>query len=271
MSSALHPLDSATALEPAGEGQWRGRTEPRYGNMVGPFGGAIAAKLLKAPLLHPARLGHPVAFTVNFAGPLADGEFLVAARAARTNRSTQHWVIELTQAGETVATATAVFAVRRESWSSTEAVFPLVPPASSIPRSPPLERHAWTGCYDMRFVKGAPNFGSKVPADDSETIMWMRDEPPRPLDFVSLTAIADAFIPGRLFLRRPRWTPFATVSMTTYFHADEAMLAAHGSRELLGVARAQQIRNGYHDQSAELWTPEGALLAATYQTCYFKE
>ena len=271
MSNEIHPLDSATALEPAGEGLWRGRTEPRYGNMVGPFGGAIAAKLLKAPLVHPARLGHPVAFTVNFAGPLADGEFLVSARAVRTNRATQHWVIELTQGEETVATATAVFAVRRESWSSTEAVFPSVPPASSIPRLPPLTRHAWTGCYDMRFVKGAPNFGSKVPADDSESIMWLRDEPPRPLDFVSLTAIADAFIPGRLFLRRPRWTPYATVSMTTYYHADDAMLAAHGSRELLGVARAQQIRNGYHDQSAELWTPEGQLLAATYQTCYFKE
>jgi acyl-CoA thioesterase len=271
MSPSTHPLDSATALEPVGEGLWRGRTEPRYANMVGPFGGAIAAKLIKAPLLHPARIGDPVAFTVNFAGPLADGEFRVSARAARTNRSTQHWVIELAQGDETVATATAVFAVRRESWSSTEAVFPQVPPASSIPRMPPLKRHAWTGCYDMRFVKGAPNFETKVAADDSQTIMWLRDEPPRPLDFVSLTAIGDAFIPGRIFLRRPRWTPFATVSMTTYYHADEAMLAAHGSRELLGVARAQQIRNGYFDQSSELWTPEGQLVAATYQTCYFKE
>lgn len=271
MSAALHPLDSATALEPAGDGIWRGRTEPRYANMVGPFGGAIAAKLIKAPLVHPARIGEPIAFTVNFAGPLADGEFLVAARPARTNRSTQHWIVELTQGGACVATATAVFAARRETWSSTEAVFPQVPPAGKIPRMPPLRRHAWTSCYDMRFVKGAPNFETKTPADDTQTIMWMRDEPPRPLDYVSLTALSDAFIPGRIFLRRPRWTPFATVSMTTYFHTDAAMLAAHGASELLGVARAQQIRNGYHDQSSELWTPDGQLLAATYQTCYFKD
>lgn len=271
MSTDPHPLDRATALEPIAEGRWRGHTEPRYANMVGPFGGAIAAKLIKAPLVHPARQGDPVAFTVNFAGPLADGAFEVSARAARTTRSTQHWVIELTQDAQIVATATAVFAVRRESWSSTEAAFPQVPPAASIPRMPPLSRHAWTENYDMRFVKGAPNLGTKVAADDSQTILWMRDEPPRPLDFVSLTAIGDAFIPSWIFLRRPRWTPFATVSMTTYFHADEAMLAAHGSRALLGVARAQQIRNGYFDQSSELWTPEGELVAATYQTCYFKD
>ena len=271
MKREIHPLDAATALEPVADGVWRGRTEPRYGNMVGPFGGAIAAKLMKAPLLHPDRLGEPVALTVNFAGPLADGEFLVSARAARTNRSTQHWVVELTQAGDTVATATAVFAKRRETWSSTEAGFPQAPPAASLPRMPPMPRHAWMACYDMRFVKGAPNHGSKTPAEDSETVMWMRDEPPRPLDFVSLTAIADAFIPGRIFLRRPKWTPFATVSMTTYFHTDEAALAAHGARELLGVARAKQIRNGFFDQFSELWSPEGELLAVTCQTCYFKE
>lgn len=271
MNQPTHPLDLATALEPIGENLWRGHTEPSYANMVGPFGGTIAATLIQAALVHPARLGDPVAFTVNFAGPLPDGDFTVSARAVRTTRSTQHWLIELERDEETVATATAVFALRRESWSSTEARFPSAPAASSIPRFPALERHAWTRCYEMRFVKGAPNFGSKIPAPDTETIMWMRDAPPRPLDFVSLTALCDAFIPGRLFLRRPKWTPFATVSMTNYYHADTAMLAAHGSRELLGVARGLQIRNGYTDQAGELWTPEGELLATTYQTCYFKD
>lgn len=266
----LHPLDQATALVATDAGVYRGHTSPHYANMVGPFGGAIAATLLKAPLIHPARIGEPIALTVNFAGPLADGEFLVAARPVRTNRGTQHWLMELAQGAQVIATATAVFAIRRETWTSTEAEFPRVPPPEVLDRLPPLPRHAWTERYDMRFVRGAPAFGAKVGADDSASILWMRDDPPRPLDYLSLAAMSDAFY-GRIFIRRPRWTPFGTVSMTTYFHADEAMMAAHGARALLGTARALQFRNGYFDQAAELWTPGGEVIAAAYQTVYYKD
>ena len=49
--------------------------------MIGPFGGVTAAQALNAVLQHPQRLGEPVAFTVNFATALADGPFLVQARA----------------------------------------------------------------------------------------------------------------------------------------------------------------------------------------------
>ena len=42
MTDAAHPFDQAMIVEPAGEGQWRGRTSEDYWNMVGPFGGTIA-------------------------------------------------------------------------------------------------------------------------------------------------------------------------------------------------------------------------------------
>ena len=87
-----------------------GATSPAYANMVGPFGGVTAASALNAVLQHPALLGEPVALTVNYAAALADGPFEVVARPARTNRSTQHWVVEIVQAGETVLTATALTA-----------------------------------------------------------------------------------------------------------------------------------------------------------------
>ena len=120
----MHPLDEAIDLELTAPGQYRGATHPAYANMVGPFGGTTAAQLLQAAWLHPDRLGEPVALTVNFAAPVADGEIIFQARAARTNRSTQHWIMEARQGDATVATATAVFAVRRETWSASEAVMP---------------------------------------------------------------------------------------------------------------------------------------------------
>ena len=75
----------------------------------------------------------------------------------------------------------------------------------------------------------------------------------------------------RIFVKRASWVPIGTVSFTVYFHADGATLAAMGNQHLLAHARAQQFRNGYFDQSAELWGPGGELLAVTHQIVYYKE
>jgi hypothetical protein len=90
------------------------------------------------------------------------------------------------------------------------------------------------------------------------------------MDFCSLTAIADAFFP-RIFIKRKQAVPAGTVSLTVYFHADAATLTAHGTQPVLGYARANRFYNNYFDQIAELWTPDGALLATTTQVVYYKE
>ena len=86
-----HPLDAATHLAEDGEAGLAGRTHAAYANMVGPFGGVIASTLLNGALVSAQRLGDPVALTVNYAGPIADGAFRLHAQPMRTNRSTQHW------------------------------------------------------------------------------------------------------------------------------------------------------------------------------------
>lgn len=266
-----HPLDEATRLLDDGGPGLLGHTHPDYANMVGPFGGVIASLLLQGALAHAQRLGDPVALTVNFAGPISDGAFRVRARAARTNRSTQHWWIELVQGEQVCATASAVFATRRDTWSSTEIGFPAPPAPETIEPVSPLGRAAWTSRYEMRFVLGGPpDFSGPTRETDSISSLWIRDEPPRPLDFVSLAAICDAFFP-RIFLRRPRWAPVGTVSLTTYFHADAALLAAQGTRAVFGAARAQHFGRGYFDQTAEVWAGDGALLATSHQIVYYKE
>lgn len=65
--------------------------------------------------------------------------------------------------------------------------------------------------------------------------------------------------------------PAGTVSLTTYFHTDAAGLAAQGTAPLIGVADTKVFRQGYFDQSAELWSADGRLLATSVQTVYFKE
>lgn len=268
----MHPFDIATALTPLVDGSFAGKTSPDYANMVGPFGGITAACMLNAALLHPARLGEPIALTVNFASALADGEFFINARAVRTNRSTQHWIIELQQNGSLALSATAVFAVRRETWSAGESLAPRgLPAAADLPRATTVGRPAWTRHYDMRFAGGAmPDAFDGVEQPDSLTQVWLSDDPPRPLDVVSLASLCDSFFP-RVFMRRRKWLPIGTVSLTTYFHADAAVLAAQGTTPVLGVARALNFRNGYFDQSAEVWGADEQLLASSHQIVYYRD
>jgi len=267
----VHPFDEALRLTPTGENRLAGATHPGYANMVGPFGGLTNALMLEAVIRHPRRLGNPVALTVNFAGPVADGPFEIEASPSRTNRSTQHWSITMSQGDTIVTTGTAVFVERRAAWSTPEARMPAgLPRPAELPRAPTYGRPTWFSRYDMRFIEGGVAEFDGREQDHSQTRLWIRDDPPRPLDFASLAAIADNFMP-RIFVRRRRPVPAGTVSMTTYFHADIALLDAQAERYVLGSARGLNFRAGYFDQSAEIWSDVGDLLASSHQVVYYRE
>src|SRR5260370_2218563 len=131
----------------AGDSSWRGRTSDDYWAFVGPFGGFTAATILRALIEHPQRAGDPLALTVNYCAPIAEGEFDLDVRLVKANRSSQHWCVELSQGSGDVATlATAVFAERRPSWSPQQAPFPQPKPYNRpwpYPNSPP----AWAQQY----------------------------------------------------------------------------------------------------------------------------
>jgi hypothetical protein len=56
-----------------------------------------------------------------------------------------------------------------------------------------------------------------------------------------------------------------------YYHADPALLQRTDSAYLLGQTEAQAFRNGYFDQTAQLWNEAGQLLVTTHQLVYYKE
>ncbi len=267
----MSAFDQAIALTSLGGVLFEGRTSAAYANFVGPFGGIMAAQALNAVMQHPQRLGEPVSLTVNFCAAQADGPFSITARPVRTNRSTQHWIIETQQNGEVVLTATVFTATRRDTFKAIEHAMPAVPAPADTPVRGGPARLEWANRYEMRFVEGgmpASQDGSLAPTSRSQ--LWLRDNPPRVLDFCALTARCDVFFP-RLFLRRASFVPIGTVSMTVYFHASSAELAATGMGYLLAQAQGQNFFNGYFDQSAQLWNEAGALLATSHQVVYYKE
>ena len=270
----LHALDLATALDGDPAGPTRlARTSDAYWTFIGPFGGSSAATALRAVLEHPSRQGDPIALTVNFCAPIAGGEFRVHVRLARANRSSQHWLVEFSQgdSAEAVLTASVVTAVRRDSFSHQTAAAPQLPAWESLPTMPNPSRLSWVSQYEFRFAEGLLALGEAAPDQprSPRSLLWLRDSPARPLDFLSLAAMSDAFF-GRIFQVIGRIPPFGTVSMTTYFHAGADELAAHGSAPLVGVADARTFHRSYGDQTVELWSGAGRLLATGTQIAYFR-
>jgi acyl-CoA thioesterase len=264
-----HPFDRAVSLHTVDDVSRRGQTQPEWANMVGPFGGITAATLLHAIETHPDRLGAPLALTVNFTAPIVDGQFDIHLRASRTNRTNQHWIVELSQDGSTKTTATAVFALRRDTWADTQAAPPDAAPPEDLTSGAPEGLPIWVRSYDLRFAEGGFPDGNGQPHPSSTTTVWARDRAQRALDFPALAALCDVFFP-RVFLRRGQFVPAGTISLTTYFHADQNQLDAVGNDFVLGTADANRFSNGYFDQSAQMWTREGTLLATTHQIVYFK-
>ncbi|GAB1386887.1 thioesterase family protein [Melaminivora sp.] len=277
-SQAIHPLDAALALTPtAAAGVFTGHTTPDYWNMVGPYGGITAATLLQAVLQHPDLLGEPLSLTVNYAAAVTEGPLTLQVQPIRTNRSTQHWSVLLLQPDaqgqeQVVSSASAVTAVRRSTWGVSDAPMPAVPAPAEVAAVPVPENFPvqWIKRYEMRPITGSIPEQWNDQGDSSLSQLWVRDRPQRALGFAALAGLADVFFP-RVWLRRARRVPIGTVSMTVYFHAGSAELAAVGSGYLLGQARAQEFRNGFFDQSAQLWSEAGQMLASTHQIVYYKE
>lgn len=272
----MHPFDDAIALTRDADGVFHGRTTPEYWNMVGPFGGITAAVLLQAVMQHPQRLGDPTAMTLNFAGPVPEGAFRIQARPVRTNRSTQHWVVEqwVDENGQpTLATtATVVTAVRRDTWAGTDCPAPLRGgPAPDQEVVVVTGFTPWIRQYAMAMLEGSiPTRWDGRVNEHSRTRLWVRKSMPRPLDFCGLVAACDVFFP-RVWLKRATQVPAGTVSMTVYFHANQALLDETGDGWLLAQAEGQEFRSAFADQHGQLWNADGVMLATTHQIAYFKE
>src|SRR4051794_31170925 len=214
LTKAPHLFDDATRVA-SGDSRWSGHTSDDYWAFVEPFGGVTAATMLRAIIEHPQRSGDPLSLTVNFCAPIEQGAFDLDVRLIKANRSTQHWSVELTQGGADVATfATAVFAVRRPSWSHQPTDFPGAPPFEATRAYPTRSLGmSWVRQYDFRFVEGEPHIGGASFAAPSGAFskLWIGDAAPRLIDMLSLLSMSDAFF-ARIFHVRNEFVPFGTVS-----------------------------------------------------------
>src|SRR5262245_34142633 len=259
----MHAFDASLAMhavagDPSAErAAFIGRTDSRYRNAIGPFGGWTAALMLKSVLDMPAARGAPLALDAQFMGAVDDGDLEVRVSSSRQNRSVGFWRSELWQAGRICAQAQITLSIDRASALLEDAQIPAVPrpdlvPVYVNPRAPV----PWLDQYIFRPVSG--RLFPRPPTMDS--LLWIRDAQPRPLDPVSLAAIYDTPFPPT-WIRLAAQSPVSTVTFSVYYRADAADFTAAGAGYCLMESRTSLARNGYVDQFTNVWSEAGALLA----------
>lgn len=267
-----HPFDTACALTRTGDGRFGGLAPEAYWNMAGPFGGTTAAVLLRAALTDQPDGIEPVALTVNYCAALGKGPFTIEAGIARSGKSVRHVSLQMWQDDAIVATASAVLALRRDTWSHQVATMPEVPAPDAVAPLPTDGRLPWLQRYQFRFVRGEwrPQTQTYPALQSAHSTLWVSDQPPRALDYLSLAALCDVFF-VRAFHVRGTMVPAGTVTMTVHFHASAAELAAQGASPVLGTADAHTFARNFGDQIAQVWSSQGRLLATTTQMTWFRE
>lgn len=269
----MHPLDESlelcpvTGAMPAGSAVHTCRASVLYKNAIGPFGGWIAALLLKSVLRAPQARGAPLALDAVFMGSMKDSDFEVRVFPLRQNRSVGFWRSEIWQAGRVCAHAQVTLSAERTSMVLQDARFPEVPGHESVPvYVNPRTPVPWLDQYIFKPVSGF--LFSR--ADSMDARLWIRDATPRPLDAISLTALCDTPFPPT-WIRLSGQAPVSTVTYSVYYRASPADLDQVGTGFCLLDTHASLARGGYVDQYTSVWSAAGALLAQTQQMLWFAD
>jgi acyl-CoA thioesterase len=239
----------------------------RYRNAIGPFGGWIAALLLKSVQCVPEARGAPLALDALFMGSIDDGDLEVRVFALRQNRSVGFWRSEIWQADRVCASAQVTLSMVRQSMVVQDAHFPDVAAPDLVPvYVNPRTPVPWIDQYVFKPVSGL--LFSRAETMDSR--IWIRDAEPRPLDALSLTALCDTPFPPT-WIKLPGQSPVSTVTFSVYYRANDVDLGEAGTGFCLLDSRTSLARGGYVDQFTSVWSASGSLLAQTQQLLWFAD
>ena len=259
-------FDETLTLTRLEEDVYEGQTDGTYWNLIGPYGGWIAAVMLKSVLVDNDSGFEPLVVSVEFMKAPPEGSFIVRRQCDRAGRTASFWRSELEAPdGKTCVRAMITLAPHRDTLDFSKDTIPDVPKAEEVPvldgSRMPIK---WPARYETRYISG--QLGQKQ--EDSRSLSWIRDIEKRPLDHVSLTAISDSPFP-RLFLVTGSMSNISTISLTTYLHAGNQELNKVGDAPILVEAVCERSAGGFYDQHSKFYSPQGRLIATSKQMVWY--
>lgn len=202
---------------------------------------------------------------VGFPRPLeADKPFRIEAEDESSGRTVVGRRANIIQDGTVRVAARANFITRLDSRVRIDTFRPPElkhPDAEGVVRLHGRGLPAFTRFIDFRITtEGLPFQGHEVP----ELGGWMRFvTAPETLTDSHLVCLIDAWPPAAA----PHYDRVATLSSVSWaIHFAESLDGIRGEDFLGYLARVDFFRDGYGASSADIWAPDGRLLARSYQT-----
>lgn len=247
-----------TAVTEAGDGLLAATIDEAWWVVNGPNGGYLAAILVRALEARVDTRDRPLrSLTVQYQRAPHPGSATVEVTLEREGRSVTYARVTVRQDDRLELSALAVLA--RSAPGGVElagATAPAVPGPDEIdplpeapPEAPPFGRH-----FDYRPAAEPRADGVAV------TGGWLRLREEHPLDAALVTALCDSWFPA-VFTVVPEPIAVPTLDLTVHVRAP---LPRPGGWVLAHVT-TRVARDGYLEEDAELWTPDGELLAHSRQ------
>jgi acyl-CoA thioesterase len=256
-------LDDDTALEPAGEGVWKGAIAPGWDTPRGPLGGYVMAILIRGLELAVAdseRTARSV--TAHFLRVPEAGPVTVSAHVERQGRSVSTLSGRLEQDGKLIALGLAAYSKPWPGPELADVPMPEVEPPEEERRPlredfPRSDRPPFLERLSMEHRFGPAPFSS---AEHAEVGGWLGLLERRPLDAGAIAVLADAWFPAP-WARLPEFAPAPTIELTIHFRSTLPL----ADSVLLGRFRSGLTREGFFDEDGQLWLPDGTLVAESRQ------
>ena len=256
-------FDTDTAVRPDGDGAFTADMNRGWWIVRGPNGGYVAAVVLRAMT---AAVGDearaPRSLTLHFTAPPAEGAVRIETRVERSGRSVSAVSARLVQGDRLLALALAAFGRPRAALAFADLAMPEVPPPEAcLELERRIEIH---DRYEMRWALGGLPFTG---GDQALCGGWIRLREPRPVDPPLLAAYSDA-MPPAIFSRVADDAidgGVPTIDLTVHFRAATPLPVARADDYTLLAFHSHEARDGFVDETGEIWSREGVLLAQSRQ------
>jgi acyl-CoA thioesterase len=259
----VNHFDATTSLERT-DHHFEGKLDKSWWVVRGPHGGYLGSILLRAlteALEEPER--HVRSLTVHFVAAPEEGPFRIETTIERAGRSITFMSARMSQGDRCVAVALAAFSV---AWSGPEFRDASMPDVAAPDDAFPFPLEApgvppFLHNFDMRWVVGGAPFSG---ADRAELGGWMRLAEPRIADAILMATYADAW-PPVVFPRLTEPVVCPTVDLTIHFRSSLPIEGSHHDDFYLGMFTSELGRDGFFEETGEIWSPEGELLVQSRQ------
>lgn len=250
-------------VDASGHGRFEATIHPGWGTRRAPNGGYLMATLLRAMIETVADSTRaPRSLTTHFLRSAEHGPASIETTVERVGGKITTVTARIVQHGKPVVIGIGAFGTRFNDDAFQDSVMPSVRPPLECPQMPQSveidER------FELRRALGPEPFSG---GNEAWIGGWSRLEEPRVGDALLIALLTDAWWPA-LFTRlddKKQAGGAPTVDLTVHFRSPLPHPGTRPEDFYLVSLRTLSLRDGYMEESGEVWAPDGTLLAISRQ------